>query len=279
MTPDQRTIAEHQILTKDKQHTLYVQEWGSSTGVPILFLHGGPGSGCNDKQKMFFDADKHRVIFVDQRGSGMSTPQSSRRENTTQHLVEDLELIRTELGVKKWHIFGRSWGSTLALCYAISHTKNTLSLIIGGVFLGTQSEIDWVEMGKPHQIFYPDVAIPQSKKLSPLEYTNLVLPASGLDDRYSQVREEDFEADWLKIEIEYNKNQYYLPEHYILKNAHNITVPVYIVQGRYDMITPPKSSYSLHKALPNSTLQWTVAGHSGSDRANFDVSKAILNML
>jgi proline iminopeptidase len=273
LSKDERTIAEHRIKTADGLHTLYVQEWGNPGGAPILFLHGGPGGGCDDGHKNYFDPKKHRVIFVDQRGAGNSKPYGSLESNNTQSLVSDLELIRKKLDIDKWSIAGRSWGSTLALCYAVEHTERIQKMIIGGVFLGAQDEVDWVEKGQ-FRMFFPEVG--KQKHINPYTYLKLAAPTLRLDDRYSIPKKEDLDETALKIELFYTKNKCFLPEDYLLKNAKLLEIPVDIVQGRYDMMTPPKSAYGLHQKLSNSRIHWTIAGHAGSDRANYEVTKALL---
>lgn len=276
ITTDRHTIKEHRFKTEDGEHVLYTQEWGNPKGSPVLFLHGGPGSGCSDTNKLYFDHRLHRVIFLDQRGSGKSTPYGSLKENTTQKLVSDIELVRSKLGIDKWSVVGRSWGSTLALCYAIEHSDKINRLIIGGVFLGTQEEVDWIEKAE-FRTFFPEVE--EQRKITPYSYLKLAIPTLRIDDRYSIPAEEDLDKVPLEIELFYTKNKCFLPENYILNNAGKIKIQVDIVQGRYDMMTPPKSAYALHKKLPNSKIHWTIAGHAGSDRANYDVSKALISQV
>ena len=277
LTKDKYTIAEHQLKTNDGLHELYVQEWGSPKGAPVLFLHGGPGAGCNDRQKTIFDAKKHRVVFLDQRGSGNSTPYGSLKDNTTQKLIEDIEQTRNRLSISSWVVVGTSWGSTLALCYAIKHPKRVNKIIIGGVFLGSKEEIDWLEKGH-FRTFFPEVdAKVIRKKYTPYQYAKLAIPTIKLDDRYRLPDKLDFDEIPPKIELHFTKNNCFLPDNYILKNAAKLTMPVTIVQGRYDMMTPPKTAYKLNSEFPNSTLIWTIAGHSSNDRENYTAFKAILS--
>lgn len=284
LSKDSYTISEHRLKTKDGHHTLYVQEWGNKSGVPVLFIHGGPGAGCRDKHKTVFDPDKHRVVLVDQRGSGGSEPYGSLKENNTRKLIEDFEQIRTKLGIKKWHLHGTSWGSTLALIYAIEHPEVLESLIIGGIWLCSDEEVEWLVRGE-WQMFYPDAwerfnKLNKNKsKVDFFAYSSAFIQYYRLDDRYYPLNKEKYDSTPLDIEFEYFKNKMFLPKDYILKNASKIKLPVAIVQGRYDFVTPPKFAYKLHKQLKNSTLHWTTAGHSASDRANHDVAKALLSQL
>lgn len=279
LAKDNHTIAEHTFKTSDKKHNLYVQEWGNKNGEPILFIHGGPGGGCSQGHKRIFDPTSHHIIFVDQRGSGLSTPYAETKTNTTQLLIEDFNLILEKLSLDKVSLFGRSWGSTLALYYAITHPEKIKKLIIGGVFLATKEEDDWLTQGG-FRNFYPEIWDKYGTDPDSLiKFARLALPTIKLDDRYSEINEPDFKEDFFKIERFYAENNWFLPENYILDNSHKIKIPVYIIQGRYDMMTPPMQAYKLHKAIPGSKLQWTVAGHSGSDRGNFDASKAALAQL
>lgn len=284
LSKDEHTIAEHQIKTTDGQHELYVQEWGNPEGTPILFLHGGPGAGCRDKHKDVFSPKKHRVILFDQRGCGRSTPYGSLKENNTQKLIEDIELIRGKLKIDKWHLHGTSWGSTLSLIYAIAHPENIASMIIGGIWLGSKEEADWLTGGQ-WQTFYPDAyerfrqMSKDSKDIDFFAYSSAFIQFYRLDDRYYPLDKEKYDDKPLQIEFHYLENNMFLPKDYILDNAHKLTMPVNIVQGRYDVVTPPKYAYELHQALPESELHWTIAGHSASDRSNYDTARALLSQL
>jgi proline iminopeptidase len=287
LTKDIFTIAEHRLKTKDGSHTLYAQEWGNPKGVPILFLHGGPGGGCKDKHKKYFDAAKHHAVFFDQRGAGNSTPYGSIKENTTGKLVEDIELVREKLNISDWHVEGASWGSTLALCYAIKYPSRVRSLVILGVFLATQAEIDWILKGQ-FKYFYPEVweqnqvkKFSYSKKADQLAYLKLFYPLLGIDDSKTLSLDEEADIDTkpVKIELYYLENNFFLKEGYIFKNAAKLSMPVMIIQGRYDMITPPISAYKLSKSLPDSKLLTTLGGHLPSDRESASVLKATLYQL
>lgn len=276
---DQHTIKEHSIKTTDNTHTLYVQEWGNTEGTPIIFLHGGPGSGCSQKDKQIFDPAKHYVIFIDQRGSGFSTPFASTEANTTQLLIEDIEQIRQKLELKSFVLFGRSWGATLALCYAIEYPEHVKQIVTGGVFLGTQAEHNWIAKGE-YKIFFPEIWEKYGDNPEGiLKYAQLSLPTIKLDERHEEIDEEEFDEDFLKVNVFYDNNHWFLPDNHILNNVSKLTMPITIIQGRYDMMTPPIWAHKLHTALPNSTIQWTLAGHAKSDRGNFDATKAALSQI
>jgi proline iminopeptidase len=158
-----------EMLKVSNIHRVYYEECGNPKGVPVVFLHGGPGSGCSPTQRRFFDPAHYRIILLDQRGCGRSTPQGEVAENTTDHLVNDIESIRYHLGIARWHVFGGSWGSTLALAYALKHTERVISLVLRGIFLSRPSEINW---------FLSEV-----KNFHPVPYHNLCeyLPAHQRD--------------------------------------------------------------------------------------------------
>lgn len=283
LNKDSHTIAEHHIKTRDGLHKLYVQEWGNPKGVPILYLHGGPGAGARDKHKSVFDPNKHRVVLFDQRGSGNSTPYGSIKGNTTPNLVDDIELIREHLKLDKWHLHGLSWGSTLSLCYGIAHPDKVLSMVIGGIWLCSKEEVDWLVKGE-WKTFYPDAwerfeKLNKGAGIDPFAYSSAFIQFYRLDDRYYPLDPDKYDKTPLDIEFHYIKNDMFLPKGYILDNADKLKMPINIVQGRYDIVTPPKFAYMLHKKLLDSNLHWTVAGHSASDRANHDLAKALLSQL
>lgn len=297
MNKDQYTIAEHHFKTADKLHTLYVQEWGDPNGKPTLYVHGGPGSGCKDKHKLIFDPKKYRVIFVDQRGSGHSTPSGNLENNTTDYLIEDFEMIRNKLKIDQWTLVGGSWGSTLSLCYAIKHPNAINCMAINGVWLATEEETRWLFGGGWKNNFpelweftlentpkasYSDVAkhhlthIQNKKSLFVLAVLSWSL--LHLDEKKIPLNISDFNADDFKIEAHYHSSNCFIPENYILDNASKITAPIHIVQGRYDMVCPPINAYNLHKKLPSSSLTYTLGGHTGS-RGTYDVLEQTLKLI
>ena len=156
MTPDKYTISES-MLDVDNGHQLYIHDWGNQTAVkPIVFLHGGPGGSTKDHHKTSFDPTEQRVIFFDQRGCGRSLPLGSLSNNTTDDLIEDIEIIADHLNLKTFIINGGSWGSCLALAYSLAHPERVTALVLRGIFTGSQSEIDWLDSGK-FRTFFPEV--------------------------------------------------------------------------------------------------------------------------
>jgi proline iminopeptidase len=302
MTPDQYTRKELNLEVGDG-HTLYVQDWGSdAVDAPVIVhLHGGPGSGSGDKFKEAYDPAHQRVIFFDQRGCGKSTPYGSLENNTTDDLVQDINKITEALGIDTFTVAGGSWGSTLALVYAIRNPERVERMVIRGIFTGRQSEIDFMEQGG-FKAFFPEVweqfaqSVPaefyskprdyhmprvlgddqEAAKASAYAYHQLEGSILRLDDRLSATDYETFDPVSSKIECHYMHNACFIPEGYIMNNAHKLTMPIYLLQGRYDAICPPITAYELSQKLPNSQLFWTTAGHSGSDRANWDLARSLL---
>lgn len=288
MTPDKYTIHEH-MLPVGHGHTLYVHDWGNKKAkTPIFFLHGGPGGQCKDKYKLPFDPQHQRVIFHDQRGSGKSTPLGRWHHNNTQELAADITKIADFLKIDTFILTGDSWGSCLALYYAICEPSRVRALVVGGVFTGSQAEIDWLDNGL-FQIHFPDAweryleATPKSHRDKPAAfhtaqvlgsdeksaarsakaYSELERSVMSLDDSYLPLNADDFEPSGMIIEMRYLSKRCFLPDRFILKNAGKLKMPLYIVQGRYDFVCPPQTAYLLSKTAPNAHLTWTVAGHKG----------------
>ena len=301
MTPDEFTNQELRLDTGNG-HSLYVQDWGNKQAtMPIIFLHGGPGSGCSDGQKQYFDPARQRVIFFDQRGSGLSTPKGSLEHNTTDKLIEDISRVADRIGFDDFVLVGGSWGACLALAYALRYPKRVRAMVLRGIFTGSQAEIDFLDKGG-FRHFFPDVwqtlldRTPKAHHKDPAAYHQKRMfgsdPAAAkesafaiselegslvrLDDRHTVQNIEDFDPSGITVEIHYTANRCFMKDNYILDNAAKLHMPVWLVQGRYDMVCPPLTAHTLHERLPNSQLVWTTAGHSGSDRANYDVVRSIL---
>lgn len=286
MNKDRYVISE-KMLDVGEGHTLYILEWGNAeVPVPIIFLHGGPGSQVKDKHKTAFDPTTQRVIFFDQRGCGNSVPYGSLENNTTDRLIEDITKIADAFGAKTFALHGSSWGSALSLAYALKYPERVTALVIGGIFTGSKAEASWLDKGQ-FKTFFPDVwqayldrtpaehhtdpsayhfdkvmhGTVEEQKLSGYAYDCLESGVIKLDDRFEAEAIEDYDPAGIRIEMYYLSNGCFLPDGYILKNAHTLTMPVYIVQGRYDMVCPPYTAYELHAKLQNSKLYWTLSGH------------------
>ncbi len=287
MTEDDYTN-ETCMLDVGHGHTLYVHDWGNKAAkTPIFHLHGGPGSQSKDKHKLAFDPTTQRVIFHDQRGSGQSTPLGRWHHNTTQDLAEDITRIADKLGIDTFIITGGSWGSTLALYYALENPRRVVAVVIHGVFTGSQAEIDWIDNGM-FQTHFPDAwdryvaTVPTEHRANPSSYhyeralgkdahaaadsarayDDLEASAISLDDRHIPTPAAGYDPNGSLIEMRYLHNGCYMPDRYILKNAHKLTMPVYIVQGRYDFVCPPATAYELSKSAPNAHLTWVMSGHA-----------------
>jgi len=269
-------------------HQLYWEQSGNPKGVPVVFLHGGPGSGCSPQQRRFFDPDHYRAILFDQRGAGLSTPYATTKANTTDHLVGDIEALRQHLGIDSWLVFGGSWGSTLALAYAIAHRDRCKALVLRGVFLASQAELDWFMNGMG-QIF-PEARrdfiqfLPPEERAIPLEAyhrrlmdpdARIHLPAAASWGRYefacstlrpgpgARSSAPTFETPvghnhghWnsllgiARIEAHYFVNRMFLEKDYILRNLEKLKgLPTAIVQGRYDIVCPIATADMLANSL------------------------------
>jgi len=300
MTPDEFTNKEFFIEVGDG-HELYVHDWGNPKAkTPILFLHGGPGSSAKDKHKAGFDPEKQRVIFHDQRASGRSLPYGSLEHNTTQDLVEDIEKIAVSLKLKQFVITGGSWGSCLALAYGLKYPKRVKAMVLSGIFAGSQDEIGWLSKGR-FEMFFPDTwrdylqrtpksyrdnpsayhfsrilgNDPRTNHTSGFAYASLERSIMSLDDRHAAIDPVTFDSTGIRTEVHYMSNGCFMPDRYIVRNARKLTMPIWLVQGRYDMVCPPQTAYALHQKLPNSHLVMTTSGHS-AERETWNIVRTIL---
>jgi proline iminopeptidase len=300
MTPDAYTNKELFIEVGDG-HELYVQDWGKKDAkIPFIYLHGGPGDRSKDKYKTQFDPLRQRVIFFDQRSSGRSLPLGQLQHNKTDDLIDDINTITSKLKIKKFILRGGSWGSCLALAYALENPKRVHAMVLDGVFTGSKREIDWLYQGG-FKAFFPDAwaaylgATPKShhhnptayhykrlldgteaqQKSSGYAYANLGGAIINLDDRFTPQNIEDFDPTSLRVEAYYLANNCFMPDRHILKQAHKLKMPVYLIQGRYDAVCPPQTAYELHQALPNSELIWTVSGHR-SEREGWNIARSLM---
>lgn len=279
-------------LPVDELHTLYWEQCGRPDGVPVIFLHGGPGAGASSTHRRFFDPRHYRIVILDQRGSGRSTPLGETRRNTTEHLIADLETLRRLLRIEKWLLFGGSWGSTLALAYAQTYPERCLGLVLRGVFLMRRQEIDWFLHGM-RQIF-PEAwenfvgHIPERERGDLLEayWRRLDSPDPMVRTAAGRVwssyeaacscllppREpigvsaaDDAHAVGLaRIEAHYFRSNTFRPEDKLLRDVDRIRrLPATIVQGRYDIVCPIISADALRRAWPEADYRVVPdAGHS-----------------
>ena len=274
-------------------HNIYVEESGNPNGRPIIFLHGGPGGGIESIYRQYFNPEKWRIIMFDQRGCGQSIPHAELKENTTWDLINDIEHIRQELNISNWTVFGGSWGSTLALSYSITQPDKCNELILRGIFLLREKEINWFYQ-EGCSFIYPDA---WEKYLAPIprdERKNLVqayYKRLTSDDKEIRIKaakawsiweastskliqtekalhsfdQDDVAEAFARIECHYFINKaFFESDNWILKNVHKIQhIPMHIVQGRYDVVCPLASAWDLHNKLPESKFYIIQdAGHS-----------------
>ncbi|MFS4458581.1 prolyl aminopeptidase [Bdellovibrio sp. HCB2-146] len=277
-------------------HNLYYEEVGNPKGKPVVFLHGGPGGGVAPDHRRFFDPETYRIILFDQRGAGQSTPIAELRENTTWDLVSDIEKLRELLKIDKWVVFGGSWGSTLALTYAITHPERVKALILRGIFLCRPSEIKWFYQEGASQIF-PDIwdeylkPIPENERHDLVAAYHKRLIHENRDVRLEAAKawskweaatsrlymdpkavdefdDPDYALSFARIECHYfTNNAFFKTDNWILENISKIRhIPGYIVQGRYDVVCPAKSAWELHKAWPEAKFSIVAdSGHAASE--------------
>ena len=277
-------------------HEIYYEESGNPRGKPVVFVHGGPGGGTEAKQRRFFDPAAYRIVLFDQRGCGKSTPHASLEDNTTGHLIADMERLREHLGIEKWQVFGGSWGSTLALAYAEAHPLRVTELVLRGIFLLRRSEIEWFYQRGASALFadaWEDylAPIPEAERGDLLAAYHRRLTSDDAATRQQAARAwsvwegstsclhpnpeliaktagDAFALAFARIECHYFVNKgFFEKETQLLDNVGVIrNIPAVIVQGRYDVICPMESAWALHRAWPEAALKIVGdAGHAASE--------------
>jgi proline iminopeptidase len=280
-------------------HEIYYEECGNPAGKPAVFLHGGPGAGSDKRARRFFDPQHYRIVVFDQRGCGRSRPSASLIENTTWHLVADIERLRKHLGIERWLVFGGSWGSTLALAYAEAHPERVSELVLRGIFLLRYAEIRWLYQHGASEIFpdyweaYRDVIPPDERddflgayhqRLTGGDQRVALSAArawsvweastSFLQSNLDNIRkssEDQFALAVARIECHYFVNRGFLrSETQLLDDVPRIRhIPATIVQGRYDVVCPATSAWDLHRVWPEAAFRWVPdAGHSAFETGN-----------
>ena len=281
-------------------HSLYVEECGKADGLPVVFVHGGPGAACESYHRQFFNPEIYRIILFDQRGCGRSTPHASLQGNTTQALVSDMEIIRTTLGIERWLVFGGSWGSTLGLVYAETHPEYVLGLILRGIFLCRPRDVHWFyQEGASYllpdlwQDFLKPIPDAERQDMVSAYYRRLtgddeiamlaaamawslwegrastLLPKAAVVDHFGHAKTA---LSLARIECHYFMNDSFLLPDQILKDASRLkNIPGVIVHGRYDVVCPLEQAWLLHQAWPQSRLQVIQgAGHSATEQGIVD---------
>lgn len=283
-------------LQVDELHSLYVEECGNPDGIPIVFVHGGPGGGCSQQDRCFFDPEKYHIILFDQRGAGRSQPHAELRHNNTRALISDMEAIRADLGLTRWLLFGGSWGSTLSLLYAQAYPKRVLGLILRGVFLCRKKDLDWFyQAGGASQLF-PDCweefeqLIPEDERHDMIAayykrltgsnelaemgaakawslweaHCSTLRPCQEVVDKLADPRRALAMA---RIEAHYFAHNTFIEENQIIHNAHKLAgIPGIIVHGRYDTVCTLDNAFTLHRAWLDSQLNIVRdAGHASRE--------------
>ena len=269
-------------------HSLYFEQSGNPKGYPVVFLHGGPGSQTNPDHRRYFDPSFYRVVLFDQRGCGRSTPAGCVQANTTWDLVSDMERIRCHLGIEKWLLFGGSWGSTLALAYASRHPQRVAGMILRGVFLASEAELDWYLNGLRRFVpeawqrltggsavdvvgrYYRDVnhadeafALDAARRW--VQYEQHVMAIGAASTPSGGTGDDPAILARARVQLHYLAAGCFLTEGQLLQSASSMHVPVTIVQGRADMVCPPVTAYDLRQRLPGARLQMIEGGgHSAA---------------
>lgn len=294
-------------------HELYVEESGNPDGLPVIFLHGGPGASCEPMHRRYFDPEHYRIILFDQRGCGKSRPHASLENNTTAHLIDDMEKIRFQLKVDKWVLFGGSWGSTLALAYAQAHPDRVLGMVLRGIFLCRKQDIDWFYQGGTARLF-PDawkeflqpIPVEERGRLVESYYRHLTSENelermaaakawSIWEGSTATLRPNHTVLDYFsdphialsiaRIECHYFINNCFMEDNQLLDNMHRIAhIPGFIVHGRYDVICPIDQAFELNARWPESQLKIIPdAGHAVSEagitQALIESTNAMLQIL
>jgi proline iminopeptidase len=292
--PEIKPYKKHRLAVQSP-HELYLEESGDPDGIPVLFLHGGPGAGCDRRNRCFFDPERYRIILFDQRGAGRSKPHAELQHNNTAGLLEDIEAIREFLGIDRWLLFGGSWGSTLALLYAQQHPQRVLALILRGVFLGRRRDLDWFYQEGASQLF-PDYwedyvrPVPEAQRQ---DYVGAYYQLLTGDNELARMGAAKAWCSWeahcatlrpnlevvqhladphtalamARIEAHYGINRFFIEENQILDNADRLQgIPGTIVHGRYDTVCLLENAFSLHRSWHDSELNIVRdAGHAASE--------------
>ncbi|MEE9422251.1 MAG: prolyl aminopeptidase [Gammaproteobacteria bacterium] len=291
----------------DKVHAIHVREYGNQLGAPVIFLHGGPGSGCKPEHACYFNPKYYRIILFDQRGSGLSTPVDEIANNQTGALVEDIEVIRKHMKIERWLLFAGSWGATLGLVYAETYPACVTGLILRGVFLARQKDLDWFFGNDGVARLFPQAWHAYSAWLPEAEQENLIesyfnrlqseesalntqaakawsawgdtIVTNGSVKQPPEVNDNAVIPNGLltktRIEAHYAKHHYFLSENYILEHIDQLPdVPVSIVHGKHDLVCPIEAAWTLHQVIPGSRLISVDSGHLASES---EMAAALVN--
>ncbi|KAK2601294.1 hypothetical protein N8I77_010755 [Diaporthe amygdali] len=290
-------------------HSIYWEECGLPTGTPVVYLHGGPGAGFDESDRQYFDPSHYRSVLFDQRGAGKSTPHASLEENTTWHLVEDMEKLRQHLGIEKWIIFGGSWGSTLSLAYSETHPDRCLGLILRGIFTLRREELLWFYQKGADFLFADffddyEAVIPENERDDMMQAYYKRLTGNDEEERlrcadaWSRwenstsklmvdpayiARSDDpkWALAFARIESHYFVNGGFMKDGQLIEDAHKIMhLPIVIIQGRYDIVCPLKTSWDLYKALggkDNKNVEYKIIGDAGHSAHEVAIEPALVD--
>jgi proline iminopeptidase len=298
--PYQVHALQRETLSHGDTHTIYVEECGNPSGQPVVFLHGGPGSGCRPSHRCYFNPEHYRIILFDQRGCGRSTPLGELENNTLPHLVADMEAIRERLKIDQWMLFGGSWGSTLSLAYAQAHPDKVSQMILRGTFLGRQQDVDWVYAEGGASRLFPEAwqslmeTITNANQQSVTQRLfnqlqsddeKVVLDTITALDRWEgtivTLRDHEYEPNPEKtpgpvshalIQLHYALNGCFLVDQPLLNDINAIRhIPTHIIHGRYDLVCPVIQSHTLKQHWPEASLEIVpLAGHAAGEPALID---------
>lgn len=292
--PEIKAYANHR-LPVESPHEIYLEESGDPKGIPVLFVHGGPGAGCDPRNRCFFDPERYRIILFDQRGAGQSAPHAELLQNNTQGLVDDIERIREHLDIERWILFGGSWGSTLSLLYAQQQPKRVMALILRGIFLARQADVSWLFQAGASRLF-PDYWEDYLRPVAKPERTDMVTAYYQLltgDNEVARMAAAKAWAGWearcatlrpnlevvehfvdphialalARIEAHYFVNHSFIRENQIIEDVAKLEgIPGTIVHGRYDTVCPLDNAFELHRHWKESELHIVRdAGHAASE--------------
>lgn len=292
------------FLETSAKHRVYIEESGNPDGIPVIFLHGGPCSGCKPDHRRFFNPESYRIVLMDQRGCGLSLPFGELEHNTTQDLIHDIEQLRQQLRIKQWLLFGGSWGAALALLYAQQYPEKVSGMILRGVFLARAKDLSWFLTEGAARI-YPEQwqklhdSIPEALRADLLqglctglweadeltqrrvakEWTAWGAQVSlGRDYQPDRMAEHASEKvlKQVMMELHYAKHRYFISENQILDNCHLLTdIPTMIIHGRYDLVCPIEAAHLLHKALPEA--EYRVLPNAGHIAKGEEMIDALVN--
>lgn len=303
--PSRIPDCEHSLQV-DATHSLYIEESGNPEGLPVLFVHGGPGGGTSPVQRRFFNPEDYRIILFDQRGCGKSRPHASLTNNTTAHLIEDMEKIRRHLNIDRWALFGGSWGSTLSLLYAESYPERVLALVLRGIFLCRDEDTHWFYQQGADR-FFPDYWQDFIAPITPKKRGKIIDSYYDLlttDNEIARMRAAEAWSIWegrtstlkadpdlvnhfgdpyhalamARIECHYFKHQAFLEPNQILKHHAPLrSLPIHIVQGRYDMVCPVNQAFELAAVLPDAQLH--LCDHAGHSAFELEMASQLVQIM